>query len=71
MPLYSWPQIAALVSALVASSAAAFAWLCWQGAHHWAAYAPPAVYVALAALLFLPFNVVHRVRLCLGEVRCH
>ena len=53
--------MAALVTALVATAAAAFAWLCWHEAHQLAAWAPPLVYSSLAALLFVPFNMAHRV----------
>ena len=52
----------ALITALVAGSALAFVGLCYREAHSSAAWVPPATYMALAGLLLLPFNLVHKVR---------
>jgi hypothetical protein len=57
----------ALVTALVAGSALAFVGLCYREAHSSAAWVPPATYIALAGLLLLPFNLVHKVSLPLSS----
>ena len=57
-------QLAAVVSAAVATSAAAFAWLCWRGQLDLAAWQPRVVYLALLALLLLPMDIAHQVRAC-------
>jgi hypothetical protein len=53
----------ALITALVAGSALAFVGLCYREAHSSAAWVPPATYMALAGLLLLPINLVHKVRI--------
>lgn len=52
--------MAALVSSIVASNAACFAWLCWRRQFALAAWQPLWVYCALAGLLVLPIEIAHR-----------
>lgn len=53
-------HMAAIASSMVASNAACFAWLCWHQRLSLAAWQPPWIYTALAALLVLPLRIAHQ-----------
>lgn len=55
-------QLAAMVSAAVATSAAAFAWLCWRGQPGLAAWQPCAIYLALPLALLVPLDFAYKAR---------